>query len=103
MKKLLFFMLFFIFLAQFQINAIDGFFIGYKGGFLLKVDVASAFVPKERDMNIPTGIGEYGATTPHGFPRVLEAIASRRWSPALRGLSSCRTISPVHFYVAKMG
>ena len=75
-KKVLFLMLLFVLFIQFNATAIDGFFIGYKGGLLLKVDVASAFQPKPRSMSIPTGIGEYGATTPHGFPRVLEAIAA---------------------------
>jgi hypothetical protein len=60
--------------------AIDGFFLGYKGGFFLKIDVASAFVSKRiidpekhMDNSIPTGIGQFGVADSHGFPRVLES------------------------------
>lgn len=76
MKKHLFFLLFFFSLFPLSINAIDGFYLGGKGGFLLKIDVASAFAGKRiigKDESIYTGIGEYGATVPHGFPRVLES------------------------------
>ncbi|MCG8570961.1 MAG: hypothetical protein MJB14_12550 [Spirochaetes bacterium] len=64
----------------FPLYSIDGFFIGYKGGFLLKVDVASAFQSKrvidedkKKENSIPTGMGQYGNTNPHNFPRVVEA------------------------------
>lgn len=75
MKKILFFLLVFFFFFSLRLSAIDGFFLGGKGGFLLKVDIASAFAGKRiigRDESIFTGLGEYGATVPHGFPRVLE-------------------------------
>ncbi len=62
------------------IFAIDGFFLGFSNGILLKVDIASAFMskrvvdPQKHEWNsINTGIGEYGVANPHGFPRVLES------------------------------
>ena len=62
---------------------IDGFFLGVKGGFLLKVDIASALSSKriidpakDKTNGIPTGIGHIGTTDPHGFPRVLEALTA---------------------------
>ncbi len=76
MKIITLFLLIFIFFIPIESNAIDGFFLGGKGGFLLKVDIASAFAGKRiigSDESIYTGIGEYGATVPHGFPRVLES------------------------------
>ena len=80
MKKII--LISFIFNAI-LLNAIDGFFLGFKGGVLIKVDVASAFSQKriidpdkKIENSIKTGIGEYGATSPHGFPRVLEALAA---------------------------
>jgi len=64
----------------FHLKAMDGLFLDFKNGFLLKVDVASAFVSKRIvdptrniDSSIPTGLGQYGDANPHGFPRVLEA------------------------------
>ncbi len=61
----------------------QGFYIGYKGGGLVKADIAGAFTPKnivdpqkKYDSSIFTGIGEYGMTNPHNFPRVLEAQAA---------------------------
>jgi hypothetical protein len=60
--------------------AMDGFFLDFKNGILLKVDVASAFMSKRVidpnkniDNSIQTGLGQYGDDNPHGFPRVLEA------------------------------
>lgn len=76
-KKSLVLFLFFLFIC-FNSYSIDGVFIGYKMGVLIKVDVASAYVSKRnQDMdNIRTGIGYYGVADSHGFPRVLEAKAA---------------------------
>jgi hypothetical protein len=83
MKKLQLLIFCFVFFFSISAYAIDGFFIGYKSGFLVKVDVASAFqskrvidADKKMENSIPTGIGYYGNTNPHGFPRVLEAMAA---------------------------
>ncbi len=72
-KKIL--SLFFILLISASIYSIDGFFLGFKSGILLKIDIASAFMSKRANNmnNIPTGIGQYGSADSHGFPRVLES------------------------------
>lgn len=84
-KKLLVIMItFFLFFALVpNVYALDGFFLGTKGGFLLKIDIASAFASKrvidstKSEVNaIPTGIGYIGMTDPHGFPRVFEALVA---------------------------
>jgi len=79
MKKILFTIISLLILSLPNLQAIDGFFLGYKGGFLIKVDIASAFAGKRiigRNESIYTGMGEYGATMPHGFPRILEGKAA---------------------------
>lgn len=55
----------------------EGFFIGYKTGFSMKIDVASGFDSKSaKNMDsIPVGIGEYGVADPHKFPRIIEPKA----------------------------
>jgi hypothetical protein len=76
MKKSIMFSVLFLFSFSLTATAVDGFFIDTKGGFLLKVDVASAFAGKRligKSESIYTGIGQYGATVPHGYPRVLES------------------------------
>ena len=76
MKKLLILFFFIMGNLAFNLNAIDGFFFGSKIGFNLKVDTASAFTGKDPigiDQSILTGIGQYGTTAPHGFPRVINA------------------------------
>lgn len=81
MKKNFFYIFIILILStNANLKAKDGFFLGSKIGVLLKIDIASAFVSKrvidsdKKDENsIPTGIGEYGNTDPHGFPRVLES------------------------------
>lgn len=77
-KFLIIFALYLLF--QIKISSMDGLFLGFKTGLLLKIDVASAFISKRvidqnksMENSIPTGIGEYGMTDPHGFPRVLES------------------------------
>jgi hypothetical protein len=75
MRKRYFYIILSLILINIRSNAIDGFFLGSKVGFMLKIDVASAYQSKRvigEDERIRTGIGEYGNTNPHGFPRVLE-------------------------------
>ncbi len=65
----------FIVLATFQVlYAKEGFFIGYKTGFSMKIDVVSGFDSKlaKNANSIPVGIGEYGVADPHKFPRIIE-------------------------------
>lgn len=78
LKRVLFITFLFSIIRTF---AIDGFYLGGKAGFLLKVDVESAFdeknvvdETKSMDNSIETGLGQYGNTNPHEFPRVLEAM-----------------------------
>src|SRR4030042_6446603 len=79
MKKILFAIITILLISISNFHAIDGFYLGYKGGFLVKVDIASAFTGKRiigRNESIYTGMDEYGATMPHGFPRILEGKAA---------------------------
>ena len=76
MKKMLILLFLIIGVLTFKLNAIDGFFFGSKVGIMLKVDTASAFTGKDPigiNQSINTGIGQYGATAPHQFPRVINA------------------------------
>lgn len=65
-----------------SIDLIDGFFISSKIGFLVKLDVARGLKikrtinpEKKIENSIKTGMGEYGTTAPHGFPRITETPA----------------------------
>lgn len=81
LKRFLLIGLFFIIITL-PIHSIDGFYLGFRAGFVDKIDVGSGLVPRydpdETDQSlsssIPTGIGYYGATSPHHFPRIIEPM-----------------------------
>jgi len=83
MKKILFIIPILFSLSNYNIFAVDGFFIGGKTELLLKIDIAGSLKSKrviDPQMNIAnsinTGIGQYGNADSHGFPRVIEAQAA---------------------------
>lgn len=57
----------------------QGFFLGYKNGFAMKIDVPSALEGKKQgkiDLDIPAGINQFGNANPHNASRLLEPITA---------------------------